>query len=130
MKAFKSLLFLLLALLIVQACKKDSSSSPTKHQLTYKISSNNYQPLSYVTYNDSTNSFVVTSAVDSTSGWTKTTTVTAPFTALLEVQGINNSADTLKYTLEIDQDNSPNAQQQESIMPFNSFDTQVNAAIQ
>jgi hypothetical protein len=120
----------MLTVLIAHACKKDSSSSPTKHQLTYKISSNNYQPLSYVKYNDSTNNFVVTSAVDSTSGWSKTTTVTAPLTALLEVQGVNNSSGTLNYTLEIDVDNSPKATQQESIIPFSNFDTQIEAAIQ
>jgi len=130
MKAFKSLIFILLTLLIVHACKKDSSSAPVKHKLTYKVSSNNYQPLSNVKYNDSTNNFVVTSAVDSTSGWTKTITVTAPLTAWLEVQGVNTGSDTLNYTLEIDVDNSPKATQQASIIPFGSFDTQVQAAIQ
>jgi hypothetical protein len=130
MKAFKAILFILAAIVTLYDCKKESSNSPTNHQLTYKVSANNYQPLSNVKYNDSTNSFVVTSAVDSTSGWTKTTTVIAPFTALLEVQGINSSADTLKYIIEIDQDNSPKATQQESITPFSSFDTLIQASIQ
>ena len=130
MNTFKALIVTLIIFAVPYSCKKDSSNAPARHQLTYKISSDNYLPLSNVKYNDSTNSFVQTSAVDSTSGWTKTTTVTAPFTALLEVQGINTTSDTLNFTLEIDQDNSPKALQQESVKPFNSFDVQVNADIQ
>jgi len=130
MKLFPALIFIAIILAAAYSCKKDSDNSPALHRLTYKVTSNNYQPLSNILYNDSTNKFVQASAVDSSNGWTKTMTVTTSFIALIEVQGLNNSPDTLKYTLEIDKDNMTIATQAESVNSFSSFDTQITATVE
>lgn len=112
------------------SCKKDSTSL-TKHIITYKITSSNYKLLSNISYTDTLGVQSTASAVDSTSGWSKTISESyTGFTVVLEVTGQNSATSTLNYTLEILVDGTSKAIQQNSTPPFNSFNTQISAIIQ
>lgn len=65
------------------SCNKDPSTPQiTTHTVTYKITANSYNALSYITYADTSGSPATASAADSTSGWSKTITISSiPFTA-------------------------------------------------
>lgn len=112
------------------SCSKSSSTTNTQHQLSYKVTANNYTPLTSVSYVDTSYAPVTGSASDSTSGWSKTYTVPASFSAQLSVQGINSTSATLYYTLEIDEDGAIKTKVQDSAAKFTSFNTQIGATIQ
>ena len=112
------------------SCKKNSSA-PAKRVITYKLTSNDYTPFSSVSYTDTLGVQSIVSAVDSTAGWSKTISESyTGFTAVLQVQGQNSSSGQLDYTLEILVDGISKSKQQNSIAPFNSFNTQISAVIQ
>jgi hypothetical protein len=112
------------------SCKKNSSA-PAKRVITYKLTSSNYAPFSSVSYTDTLGVQSVVSAVDSTSGWSKTISESyTGFTAVLQVQGQNSSTNQLDYTLEILVDGVSKSTKQDSIKPFGSFNTQTSVIIQ
>ncbi len=126
------ILYLLILSFNFFSCKKDSgSSSPTTHLITYKISSNNYGILSNINYTDTSGILVPSSAVDSTSGWSKSiTTHYTQFPVQLQVQGQNASSSTLNYQLSIYIDGTLKASQQDSATKFSSFSTVASAIVQ
>ena len=74
---FKRCLVAIVSLFIIlcalHSCKKDSSS-PITHTITYKLTASNYAVFNNISYTDTIGVQSVTSAVDSTSGWSKTIT--------------------------------------------------------
>lgn len=114
----------------LNSCKKNSSA-PAKRVITYKLTSNNYALFSSVSYTDTLGVQSVVSAVDSTSGWSKTISESyTGFTAVLQVQGQNSSTSQLDYTLEILVDGVSRSTKQDSVQPFGSFNTQTSVIIQ
>ena len=112
------------------SCKK-SSSTPTAHVITYKLTSSDFTPFSSVSYTNVLGVQTVVSATDSTSGWSKTISESyTGFTVILQVQGQNSSTSELRYTLEIIADGTSRAKQQITTAAFASFNTQVSAVIQ
>ena len=112
------------------SCKKNSSA-PAKRVIIYKLTSSNYAPFSSVSFTDTLGVQSVVSAVDSTSGWSKTISESyTGFTAVLQVQGQNSSTSQLDYTLEILVDGVSRATKQDSVQPFGSFNTQTSVIIQ
>lgn len=125
-------LILSLLLIITFSCAKHINDPGSSNRLiSYSLSSSNYQPFSNITYNDGNGIQVSASAADSISPWTQTDpTSIIPFNAEMEVQGINNTSAIINYTISIYVSGVIISSKQDSVAPFNSFDTQLAAEVQ
>ena len=129
-----SYLFLCVIMLSLccQACKKDNGAKPLKrHEIVYKVTSNNDTSFNNISYTDSSGSLSSPSLSDFNSSFSQTVYPSfKPFTAQLSVQGQNNTGHTIMYTLEIDIDNVEQSFESDSASKFSSFSSQVSAILE